>query len=100
MFRQNFHSYSWHYHSIFVHQTPLLHSALSSRLTFFLLNLFFSSPIASSGFPPQRPRHLLLLVRGVTDSHLNVTEIDVNFILHLHLQNLSQIFCISNFTEI
>src|SRR5260221_8329839 len=51
---------------------------------FFHLNLFYSSPIASSGFPPQRPRHLLLLVRGVTDSHLNVTEIDVNFILHLH----------------
>src|SRR6266536_1781390 len=25
--------------------------------------------------------HLLLLVRGVTDGHLNVTEIDVNFIL-------------------
>src|SRR6266536_1726535 len=52
-------------------------------------NLFYSSPIASSGFPSQRPRHLLLLVRGVTDSHLNVTEIDVNFILHLHFTFLA-----------
>src|SRR5260221_1863071 len=73
------------YHPICVHPPPYLDSVLSSRLTFFHLNLFYSSSIASSGFPPQRPRHLLLLVRGVTDSHLNVTEIDVNLILHFYI---------------
>src|SRR5260221_11947785 len=41
--------------------------------------------IASPGFPSQRPRHLPLLARGITDSHLNVTETNIKLYLTFYI---------------